>query len=119
MGYDDQKMREIYEEEHNKEMKLEKIKDSLLEDIDFFDEVREKAIKDDKYLSTILDSQYDKIEIQKNIEWYIEVKWTIKLPENTIIADLKRKYPYSDVIVTHHDKKILKVEVIEKIRFEK
>ena len=119
MGYDDQKMREIYEEEHKKEMKLEAIKDSFLADVDFFDQVREKAIKDDEYLSTILDSQYDKVEILKNKEGYIEVKWTIKLPENIVIADLKRKYPYSDVIVTHHDKKILKVEVIEKIRFEK
>lgn len=119
MGYDEEKMRAIYDEEHRKEMKLQKIKDSLLEDVDFFDQVRERAIENDAFLSTIMNSQYDKIEIQKNIEGYIEVKWTIKLPENTIIADLKRKYPYSDVIVTHHDKKILKVEVIEKIRFEK
>lgn len=119
MGYDEEKMREIYEEEHNKEMKFEILKDSLLSDIDFFDEVREKAIKDDKYLSTILDSQYDRIEILKNKDGYIEVKWTIKLPENIIITDLKRKYPYSDVIVTNHNEKILKVEVIEKIRFEK
>ncbi|MDD2907042.1 MAG: hypothetical protein PHH98_00220 [Candidatus Gracilibacteria bacterium] len=119
MGYDEEKMRAIYDEEHKKEMKLEAIKDELLEDRDFFDQIRTMAIEDDDFMSTIMSSKYSKVEILRNKEGYIEVKGTIELPSDTLLVELKRKYPYSDIVVVNHNGITSKIEITEKIRFEK
>lgn len=110
----DYKMQEMEEEQ------LRIAKERLLEDDSFLHDLKRKLTDDSNYFHSAVDSVYSKIEIIRNKNKYIELKWTFRMkPDGIDILWLKRDYPNSEVRIVNYEWKIDYIEIIEKHQIAK
>lgn len=114
MWYDDQKMREIYEEEHKKEMKLDEYYSEN------FQELKDRLIEEDNLLSFLSDSNYREVKISKDRGGFIIIEWKLDFfPDETNFVSLQKKYPNADIKATNYNWKLMRYTVTEKAKLEK
>jgi len=116
-------MEECYEEDVLISMldkNSEYVKDYALENLDEYDieELREKIIDEDDFLSTITNFNYKKVTFIRDKDWFY-LEWIlIYSSKNIKMVDLVKKYPYSDIKTVVHKWKITRYEVTEKIKLQ-
>lgn len=114
MGYDEEKMRAIYDEEHKKEMKLDKYYSEN------FQELKDRLIEEDAFLSYVINSKYREVKISKDRWDFIIIEWKIDFPsQETNFDNLQKKYPNADIQATNYEGTLMKYTVTEKIKLDK
>ena len=114
MGYDEEKMRAIYDEEHRKEMKLEEYYSEN------FQELKDRLIEESDFLSYVMNSNYREVKISKDRWNSIIIEWRLDFdPLDTNFISLQKKYPNADIQATNYEGSLVKYTVIEKAKFDK